>query len=66
VIQAINNMKKNGTSVVVIAHRPSAIKVVDKIVFIKEGMQLAFGPRDEILEKILKPASQQVKADMNA
>lgn len=54
VITAINSMKKMGASVVVIAHRPSAISSVDKIVFIKEGTQLAFGPRDEILDKILK------------
>ncbi len=59
VIKAITAMKKNGTSVVVIAHRPSAIKVVDKIVFIKEGVQVAFGPRDEILSKILQKAPQK-------
>jgi len=66
VITAINRMKKMGTSVVVIAHRPSAISTVDKIVFIKEGTQLAFGPRDEILEKILKsnPLKKKAKQDV--
>ncbi len=61
VIRAISAMKKAGTTVVVIAHRPSAISVVDKIIFIKEGVQLAFGPRDEVLEKILKPKQSKQK-----
>ncbi|MEM8646263.1 MAG: type I secretion system permease/ATPase, partial [Pseudomonadota bacterium] len=47
-------LKATGTTVVVVAHRPSAIHAVDKILFIRDGRQLAFGPRDEILAKILK------------
>ena len=54
VIHAIEALKAAGTTVVVVAHRPSAIHAVDKILFIREGRQLAFGPRDEILAKILK------------
>ncbi len=54
VIHAIQALKAAGTTVVVVAHRPSAIHAVDKILFIREGRQLAFGPRDEILAKILK------------
>ncbi len=54
VIHAIEALKASGTTVVVVAHRPSAIHAVDKILFIREGRQLAFGPRDEILAKILK------------
>jgi len=62
VIKAIDAMKKIGTSVVVIAHRPSAISIVDKVLFIKEGIQVAFGPRDEVLDKILKPKLPQSEA----
>ncbi len=60
VIHAIQALKAAGTTVVVVAHRPSAIQAVDKILFIRDGRQLAFGPRDEILAKILKgPAGGQ-------
>lgn len=60
VIHAIQSLKAAGTTVVVVAHRPSAIQAVDKILFIRDGRQLAFGPRDEILAKILKgPAGGQ-------
>ncbi|VAV97411.1 Type I secretion system ATPase [hydrothermal vent metagenome] len=64
VIHAIKALKEAGSSVVVIAHRPSAIGVVDKILFIKEATQLAFGPRQEVLDKILKsrsPDRQDIK-----
>lgn len=54
VIHAIQSLKSSGTAVMVVAHRPSAISAVDKILFLREGRQLAFGPRDEILSKILK------------
>ncbi|MCF6326162.1 MAG: type I secretion system permease/ATPase [Devosiaceae bacterium] len=66
VIHAINAMKNKGSSVVIIAHRPSAIAAVDKIVFIKEGAQMAFGPRDEILDKILKSGPKQGKPRQDA
>ena len=54
VIKAIEALKSAGTTVIVVAHRPSAIQAVDKILFIRDGRQLAFGPRDDILAKILK------------
>ncbi len=53
IINAIKAIKRAGASVVVIAHRPSAIAAVDKILFIRNGSQLAFGPRQEVLDKIL-------------
>jgi ATP-binding cassette subfamily C protein len=54
VIHAIEALKEKGSTVVVIAHRPSAIRAVDQILFLTEGKQVAFGPRDEVLARILK------------
>jgi len=51
---AISKAKNNGQTVILVAHRPSALKVCDKVLFIREGRQVAFGPRDEVLQKILK------------
>ena len=39
--------------VVLIAHRPSALAGCDKILFLVNGMQQSFGPRDEVLRKIM-------------
>ncbi len=51
---AISKAKNNGQTIILVAHRPSALKVCDKVLFIREGRQVAFGPRDEVLQKILK------------
>ncbi len=54
-VQAIQAAKANGAAVIVIAHRPSAIQSVDMILFLRDGTQAAFGPRDEVLKQIMKP-----------
>jgi len=44
--------------VIVVAHRPSAIAGVDHILVMKEGRAQAFGPKDEVLAKVLqRPAA---------
>lgn len=55
VTSAIADAKEHNQTVVVVAHRPSALQVCDKVLFMREGVQLAFGPRDEVLAKILAP-----------
>jgi ABC-type protease/lipase transport system fused ATPase/permease subunit len=35
------------------AHRPSALAEVDQVLFIRDGMQAMFGPRDEILKRVV-------------
>ncbi|MGI9406368.1 MAG: type I secretion system permease/ATPase [Hyphomicrobiaceae bacterium] len=64
VINCIKRLKTQGSAVIVIAHRPSAIQAVDKILYLRDGMQLAFGPRDEVLKKILasSPPAQTIPA----
>jgi ATP-binding cassette, subfamily C, bacterial PrsD len=37
----------------VIAHRPSAIAGVDLLLAMKEGRAVAFGPKDEVIAKVL-------------
>jgi len=50
--KAVQNMKANGTTTIIVAHRPSAIAFVDKLLLLADGELKAFGPRDEVLEKI--------------
>ena len=40
-----------------IAHRPSALAACDKVLLLVNGMQAAFGPRDEVLRKVVCPAA---------
>ena len=57
-LQAIAHMKSCGTTFVVMTHRMSVLGVVDKMLLLRDGVQHAFGPRDEVLAA-LNSASQQ-------
>lgn len=50
--KAIHNARERGSIVIVIAHRPSAIAAVDKLIYLQEKRQALFGPKEEVLEKI--------------
>ncbi|WP_375162669.1 MULTISPECIES: type I secretion system permease/ATPase [unclassified Bradyrhizobium] len=51
----ITQLKKRGTTVVIISHRPATIGVVDKILVLREGVAEMFGPRSEILARLTRP-----------
>ncbi|MET3598299.1 type I secretion system permease/ATPase [Martelella mangrovi] len=57
VVKAISAVRERGGIVVVIAHRPSAIDAVDLVLMLENGRQKAFGQRDEVLSRVLKPAA---------
>ncbi len=58
--RAILGVRERKGIVVVVAHRPSAIAGVDQILVMKEGRMQAFGPKDEVLAKVLqRPAVLQ-------
>jgi len=48
---AIQRMKANGKSVIIMAHRPAAIRECETLLVLKNGTVDAFGPRDEVLRK---------------
>jgi len=52
---AIMSIRERGGIVVVIAHRPSALAGVDLVLVMEEGRVKSFGPKDEILSKVLRP-----------
>ena len=47
-------MRARGGIVVVIAHRPSALAGVDLVLMMADGQVQAFGPKDEVLSKVLR------------
>ncbi len=55
--RAVEGMKARGLGVVLMAHRPNAIQQCDKLLVLRDGMAVAFGPRDEVLAKVLKNAA---------
>ena len=56
VVRAIAAVRAHGGIAVVVAHRPSAIGAVDRVLVMEGGRQKAFGPREAVLGQVLKPA----------
>lgn len=54
--EAIQRAKARGTTVVVMTHRTSVLAVADKMLVLRDGMQQAFGPRDEVLSALSRAA----------
>src|SRR4029453_9510738 len=52
--KAILGVRARGGIAVVVAHRPSALAGVDQVLVMARGSQYAFGPKDEVLSKVLR------------
>jgi len=50
--EAISAAKHTGMSVILIAHRPSIMEQVDKVLVLNRGQQDLFGPRDAVFAEI--------------
>jgi ATP-binding cassette subfamily C protein len=56
--KAILALRARGGIAVVVAHRASALDATDHLLVIAEGRVQAFGPKDEIMKKVQRPAAQ--------
>jgi PrtD family type I secretion system ABC transporter len=55
--QAILGVRARGGILVVVAHRPSALAGVDQVLVMNSGRVQLLGPKDEILNNVLRPPS---------
>jgi len=60
--KAIAEAKKRGAIIIIIAHRQSSLIGCDKALVLMNGTQQAFGPRDQVLSKLLARAPQPAAA----
>lgn len=51
--QAIRNLKADGRSVLIMAHRPAAIQECDTLLVLNGGTRTAYGPKDKILREMV-------------
>ncbi|MDL2321107.1 type I secretion system permease/ATPase [Desulfosarcina sp. OttesenSCG-928-B08] len=58
-LQAVINMKKNQTTLVLVTHKMNILSVVDSIMVIRNGQVLMCGPRDEVLNQMRAAQQQQ-------
>jgi PrtD family type I secretion system ABC transporter len=54
-LRAIDAMKNNGATVVIISHKPSIFRAADKMLVLREGRVDLFGPRDQVMSRLTKP-----------
>jgi ATP-binding cassette subfamily C protein len=54
---AIAGVRSRGGIVVVIAHRPAALSAVDKLAVLAGCELQAFGPKEDVLAKVIQPVS---------
>jgi PrtD family type I secretion system ABC transporter len=50
--QAIQELKRRGSTVVIIAHRPSVLGLADKLLVLRQGMVDVYGNRSEVIAKL--------------
>ena len=51
-VAAIQRVKAQGCTVVIISHRTMVLSVVDKVVVLKDGVVLSFGRREQVLSQL--------------
>ncbi|GAA4403963.1 type I secretion system permease/ATPase [Quisquiliibacterium transsilvanicum] len=55
-LRAIGVLKSTGTTFVINTHRTGVLSVSDRLLVLREGAQLAFGPTVEVLQKLRDPS----------
>jgi PrtD family type I secretion system ABC transporter len=55
-MQALDALKSNGATVVIISHKPSIFRTADKMLVLREGRIELFGPREQVMNRLMKPA----------
>jgi PrtD family type I secretion system ABC transporter len=61
---AIARLKETGTTVVMIAHRPSVLGLADKLLVLRNGAVDAYGSRAEVIAKLNAPAANRAAVPM--
>ena len=56
--RTVRDFRNSKRSVVIMTHRPAAISECDRLIVIEQGRMKANGPRDEVLQAMLKNASE--------
>lgn len=53
--RALEVLKAQGCTVVLVSHRPALVQGVDRVLLLKEGAIEMFGPRAEVLKRLMAP-----------
>ena len=59
---ALAESRRQGVTVVLIAHRHLSLQSIDRLLYLRDGRQVAFGPREEVLNGALTPLAPHAPA----
>ncbi|WP_270937320.1 type I secretion system permease/ATPase [Falsiroseomonas oryzae] len=57
-IRGLEDLKRRGTTVILVSHRPTLVQGVDKVLLMRDGAVEAFGPRAEVLKRLVQQQSR--------
>jgi PrtD family type I secretion system ABC transporter len=57
-LRTLHGLKEEGVTVLIVAHRPSLLRGVDKLLVLREGAVEMFGPRGVIMAKLTRPVQE--------
>jgi ABC-type protease/lipase transport system fused ATPase/permease subunit len=57
-LKALQGLKEAGVTVLIVAHRPSLLRGVDKLLVLREGAVEMFGPRGAIMARLTRPVQE--------
>ena len=55
-LKSVTQLKAKGATIIVIAHRTTLMGVADNLLLLHDGRVTAFGPRDQVLNALARPA----------
>lgn len=65
-VQAINDLRQRGKTIVLITHRTSVIGITNKLLLLRDGIVNAFGPTNQVLASIQEASQKQLQAQQQA
>lgn len=57
-LSTIDTLRERKVTLIVIAHHPAVLRHVDKVLVLREGQIQTFGPREDVIAQLTKPAPQ--------
>ncbi|WP_332767524.1 type I secretion system permease/ATPase [Phenylobacterium sp.] len=58
-VNALDGLKAGGATIVIVSHKPSVFRSADKMLLLRDGRVELFGPRDQVMARVVQPAAVQ-------
>jgi ATP-binding cassette subfamily C protein len=65
-LATLQRLKSNGVTILIVSHRLSILPVVDKLLVMRGGKVHLYGPRDEVLPKVIPPNLRRIRPQQAA